>query len=75
MMLKRTTVYLDSKLHQAVRMKAVQNNSSLSDVVSEGLRLVLKEDAIDLQAVKNRMREPSRSYEAVLKDLKRDGLL
>lgn len=74
-MLKRTTVYLDSKLHQAVRMKAVQNNSSLSDVVSEGLRLVLKEDAIDLQAVKNRMREPSRSYEAVLKDLKRDGLL
>ncbi len=74
-MLKRTTVYLDSKLHQAVRMKAVQNNSSLSDVVSEGLRLILKEDAIDLKAVKDRVREPSRSYEAVLKDLKRDGLL
>lgn len=74
-MLKRTTIYLDPKLHQAVKMKAVQSHSSVSDLVTEALRLSLKEDAIDLQAIKDRIREPSRSYEAVLKDLKRDGLL
>ena len=74
-MLKRTTVYLDSKLHQAAKMKAVQMNASLSDLVTEALRFSLKEDAIDLQVIQDRMNEPSRSYEAVLKDLKRDGLL
>lgn len=74
-MLKRTTVYLDSKLHQAVKMKAVQSHSSVSDLVTEALRFSLKEDAIDLQAIEDRVHEPSRSYEAVLKDLKRDGLL
>ncbi len=74
-MLKRTTIYLDPKLHQAVKMKAVQSHASISDLVTEALRLALKEDAIDLQAIKDRVQEPSRSYEAVLKDLKRDGLL
>ena len=74
-MLKRTTVYLDPKLHQAVKMKAVQSHSSVSDLVTEALRFSLKEDAIDLQAIKDRAKEPTRSYEEVLKDLKRDGLL
>ncbi len=74
-MLKRTTIYIDLKLHQAVKIKAVQAHSSISDLISEALRLSLKEDAIDLQAIKDRVMEPSRSYEAVLKDLKRDGLL
>lgn len=72
---KRTTVYLDPKIHKAVKLKAVQVEASVSEVVNDALRLVLKEDAIDLQAIKNRARESSRSYEAVLKDLKRDGLL
>lgn len=74
-MLKRTTVYLDSKLHQAIKMKAVQANASISDLISEALRLSFKEDAIDFKAIQDRVGEPSRSYEAVLKDLKRDGLL
>ncbi len=33
------------------------------------------EDLFDLQAIIERADEPSRSFEAVLKDLKRDGLL
>ena len=48
---------------------------SLSQVITEALQLSLKEDAIDLQAIKDRVSEPSRSYEAVLKDLKKDGLI
>ncbi len=74
-MLKRTTIYLDSQLHQAVKMRAVQSHSSVSDLVSEAIRLSLKEDAIDLKAIKDRAREPAVSYESVLKNLKRDGLL
>ena len=74
-MLKRTTIYLDSKLHQAVKMKAAQSSSSISELIADAIRFALKEETIDLQAIKNRISEPSRSYEAVLKDLKRDGLL
>ena len=74
-MIKRTTIYLDPKLHRAIKIKAIQINSSISEIIKEALRLSLKEDAIDLDAIKDRAHEPSRSFEAVLKDLKRDGLL
>jgi hypothetical protein len=74
-MSKRTTIYLDPKLHQAVKMKAVQMHLSVSDLVNEAVRLSLKDDSTDLNAIRDRVAEPSRSYEAVLKDLKKDGLL
>ncbi len=74
-MLKRTTIYLDSQLHQAIKMRAVQSHSSISDLVNEAIRLSLKEDVIDLKAIKDRAAEPAVSYETVLKNLKRDGLL
>ncbi len=74
-MTKRTTIYLDPKLHQAAKMKAVQTHATISDIVAEALRLSLKEDEMDLRAIKRRAKEPVRSYVAVLRDLKRDGLL
>ncbi|MBI3307670.1 MAG: CopG family transcriptional regulator [Candidatus Omnitrophica bacterium] len=72
---KRTTIYLDPKLHHAVKIKAVQMHISVSELVNEAVRVSLKEDASDLAAVRERISEPSRAYEAVLKDLKKDGLL
>ena len=57
-MTKRTTVYLDPKLHQAIKLKAVQVNLTVSDLVNEAVRLTLKEDAIDLGAIKDRAHEP-----------------
>ena len=74
-MTKRTTIYLDPKLHRAIKIKAIQINSSISEIIKEALRLSLKEDAIDLDAIKDRASESSRSFEAILKDLKLDGLL
>lgn len=74
-MLKRATVYLEPKIHRAIKMKAVETDSTVSDVVNEALRLSLREDAIDLAAIRSRAHEPSRSFEEVIRDLKRDGLL
>jgi phosphate uptake regulator len=70
---KRATVYLDLKIHQAVKMKAAQNDTSISDIVNEALKLSLREDAIDLQAIWDRKRESTRSYESIIRDLKRNG--
>ena len=74
-MTKRATVYLDPKIHQAIKIKAAQTDSTVSKIVNEALKLSLKEDAQDLQAIWGRKREPTRSYESVIRDLKRDGLL
>lgn len=71
----RTTIYLDSRVHKALKIRAAQTSRSISDVVSEALLLSLKEDTIDLQKIRERVGEPTVSYDAVLKELKKDGLL
>lgn len=71
----KATLYLDPKILKAAKVKAALNETSLSYLVNEALRLSLKEDALDYEAFDKRKKEPSRPLSAVLKDLKRDGLL
>lgn len=72
---KRATVYLDADLHRAVRMKAVEIEKSVSDLVNAALRQSLAEDADDLAAFRDRAKEPNLDFEAVVKDLRRRGKL
>ena len=71
--LKRATVYFDSELHRALRLKAAETDRSLSDLVNEAVKLSLAEDAEDLAAFRKRAREPNVPFEDVVKDLKRRG--
>jgi hypothetical protein len=71
--LKRTTVYFDSELHRALRLKAAETDRSFSDLVNEAVQLSLAEDAEDLAALRKRAREPNVPFEDVVKDLKRRG--
>ena len=71
--LKRATVYFDPALHRALRVKAAETERSVSDLVNEAVQLSLVEDAEDLAAFDDRVREPSLPYEDVVKDLKRRG--
>lgn len=70
---KRATVYFDSELHRALRLKAAETDRSLSDLVNEAVQLSLAEDAEDLAAFRKRAREPNLAFEDVVKDLKRRG--
>jgi len=72
---KRTTVYFDPALHRALRLKAAETDQSLSDLVNASVRETLAEDSEDLEAFETRAREPTLSFEDVLKDLKRRGKL
>lgn len=74
-MTKRTTIYMNAKLHDAIKLKAVHSHMSVSDLVNDAVRLSLKEDAMDLDAIQDRAHEPTRSFEDVLKDLKKSDLL
>lgn len=70
---KRSTVYFDPAIHQALRIKAASSNLSVSEIVDEALRMQLAEDQEDLSAFDTHVREPEMSYESLLKDLKKHG--
>ncbi len=71
----RTTVYLKPRVYRALKLKSATTDRSVSDLINAAVVEALREDAIDLEALDKRGKEPARSFEAVLKDLKRDGLL
>ncbi len=72
---KRSTVYFDTDIHQALRIKAATTHQSVSELVNEAVRVALREDQEDLSAVKQRVEEPTLSYEELLENLKSHGKL
>jgi len=40
---KRSTVYFDPDIHQALKLKAASTDSSLSEIVDEAVRLLMLE--------------------------------
>lgn len=72
---KRSTVYFEPEIHQALRVKAATTHISVSEVVNEAVRIALREDHEDLIVFEQRAEEPILSYEELLKDLKSNGKL
>jgi hypothetical protein len=70
---KRTTVYLEPDLHQALRMKAAVTDSTISALINEMVRERLAEDTDDLRAVRERLNEPVISYDELLEELRAHG--
>lgn len=70
---KRSTVYFEADVHQALRIKAATTHQSVSEVVNEAVRLALREDQEDLNAFTERAKEATLSYEELLEDLKAHG--
>ncbi len=72
---KRATVYLDSQIHMALRLKAAETERSISDLVNEAVKSSLAEDADDLAAFRARAAEPNLRFEDIVKDLRKRGKL
>jgi hypothetical protein len=72
---KRATIYFDADIHRALRLKAAETERPISVLVNEAVRRSLAEDAEDLRAFQDRVREPSLAFEDVVKDLKKRGKL
>ena len=70
---KRSTVYFEAEIHQALRLKAATTHQSVSEVVNEAVRVALSEDEEDLNAFSQRADEGILSYEELLGDLKAHG--
>lgn len=72
---KRATVFIDSRLHRALRLKSAETDQTISDIVNDAVRVALVEDADDLAAIEDRASEPTRPFESFVKDLRRRGRL
>ena len=70
---KRSTVYFDPAIHQALKVKSAICEQSVSELIDEALKLFMREDQKDLQAFSDRENEPEISYESLLSDLKKNG--
>jgi hypothetical protein len=70
---KRVTVHLDPDLFKALRLKAVDTSQSVSELVNEAVRVAFAEDAEDIAAFEERAKEPSISYDEMVKRLRQDG--
>ena len=70
---KRATIYLDEDLHRALRLKAATTSKTISELVNDAVRYSMAEDEADLSAYRERVNEPSVSYEAFVRDLKKRG--
>lgn len=60
---KRATVYIRSDLHRALRLKSVETDRTISDLVNEAVQLQLGEDAEDLAAFETRAGEPNLRFD------------
>ena len=70
---KRATIYFDSDVHRALRLKAAAADRSISDMVNAAVRAALAEDAEDLEVFSVREREKTYSFDAFVQGLKRRG--
>jgi hypothetical protein len=72
---RRATVYFDPEIHKALRLKAAETDQSMSDLVNEAVRILLAEDAEDLQAIRDREDEPTITFESFVQDMRKRGKL
>ncbi len=70
---KRSTIYFEPNIHQALKIRAASSHLSVSELVDEAVRLLMSEDQEDLAAFSERESEKEISYEALLNDLKKHG--
>jgi hypothetical protein len=70
---KRSTVYFEPAIHQALKVKAASSQLSISELIDEAIRLLMSKDQDDLAAFSSREIEKEISSEALLNDLKKHG--
>ena len=48
---KRSTVYFEPHIHQALKIRSATTHVSVSEIIDEAVRLLMHEDQEDLNAV------------------------
>lgn len=73
--MKRATVYFEDDLHKALKIKAAEISSSVSDLVNNAVKEAFAEDLEDLEAFRDRENEAVIDFESFVSNMKRNGKL
>jgi hypothetical protein len=76
-MTTKATLYLDSKMYKALKMRAVETGQSISGLMNDALQAQLAEDLDDITTIRSRLakKEAPMSYESALQELKTSGVI
>ncbi len=72
---KKTTIYFEPSVHEALRIKAAEESRSMSDVIHEAVSLLVSEDAEDIADFDARIGDPNIGYDEFVHGLKADGII
>jgi len=72
---KRTTIYLNETIHRALKLKALESDKSVSELIEDAVKEQLAEDLHDMALIKKRKHGKEMSYDAFLEELKKDDLI
>jgi len=73
--MSKATLYLDDRIHKALRMKSAETSRSMSDLVNEALEANLLEDLEDIEVWRERRNDPRVGFEDFVRQLEKDGVL
>lgn len=71
----KSTLYLEDRVHQALRLSAAETKQFMSEFVNDALMASLQEDLEDIKSWRERKDEETYGYEEFVELLKKDGIL
>ena len=71
----RTTMTINDKLYLQLKRRALDAGVSVSSYVEDAIKYQILEDIEDLEVVHQREKEPTYSFEELVKEFKAEGLL
>ncbi len=71
----RTTIILNDKIYRALKLRAAESNESLSAIIEDAVKFQMLEDLEDIEEAKKRENEPTHTFDELIAEFKREGLL
>lgn len=71
----RTTITIHDKLFRALKIRAAETDTSISQLVEDAVKYQLLEDAEDIEDANRREDEPAFSFDELVAEFQADGLL
>ena len=71
----RTTITLNDAIARQLKLRAAETDRTVSDLIEDAVKYQLLEDFEDIEDAQKRENEPTFSFDELVEELKRDGLL
>ncbi len=71
----RTTITINDKLFRTLKIRAADSEVSVSKLVEDAIKFQILEDFEDIEDSLKRAKEPTYSFDALVQQLKSEGLL